>query len=298
VKTIPIALQAEYDRRASTICACLKVTRSDAVVVGFTSHDQSLSVSGTTYIPGFSLSALSSSEALNVDNLELTILPDENLPAEDLIAGLWTNAAFEVFEVNWKDTSDGVNVLKRGTTGEVRMTGGAYVVEFRGLSQALQQTQGIVTQKTCRARLGDSRCTKDLAAFTHTGTLTGVSSRFVVTDSARAEAAGYFSEGVLTMTSGPAEGYRQKVKTFSSGAFTLSLPLPFLPAVGNTYSVVAGCRKRLAEDCAAKFDNVLNFQGEPHLPGMDALSKPAAAEVQPEGEVPPLTGEPDVAGNP
>jgi hypothetical protein len=42
--------------------------------------------------------------------------------------------------------------------------------------------------------------------------------------------------------------------------------------VGDTYSVHAGCRKRLAEDCLAKFDNVLNFQGEPHRPTVDDLT--------------------------
>jgi len=36
---------------------------------------------------------------------------------------------------------------------------------------------------------------------------------------------------------------------------------------------VAGCRKRLDEDCRLKFDNVLNFQGEPHRPTVDAITE-------------------------
>lgn len=63
------------------------------------------------------------------------------------------------------------------------------------------------------------------------------------------------------------------MRTFAlGGVITLSLPMLLTVAVGNSFSIVAGCRKRLAEDCVAKFNNVLNFQGEPHLPGIDQLT--------------------------
>ena len=52
---------------------------------------------------------------------------------------------------------------------------------------------------------------------------------------------------------------------------TLVLAMPAAVQVGDTFSIVAGCRKRL-EDCRDKFDNVLNFRGEPHRPGVDALT--------------------------
>ncbi len=49
--------------------------------------------------------------------------------------------------------------------------------------------------------------------------------------------------------------------------------------VGDTFDVIAGCRKRLTEDCKVKFNNVLNFQGEPHLPGIDRLTAMADVSV-------------------
>ena len=88
-------------------------------------------------------------------------------------------------------------------------------------------------------------------------------------------AAGWFAEGILTFTSGANAGLSQKVKSYDAlGNFVLSLPMYSNLTVGDAFSVVAGCRKRLAEDCFAKFDNVLNFQGEPHLPGIDNLTAP------------------------
>lgn len=82
----------------------------------------------------------------------------------------------------------------------------------------------------------------------------------------------YFAEGLLTWTSGPNSGLTVKVKSFLAGVFTLSLPMVSAVAEGHAFSVIAGCQKRLT-DCAAKFNNVLNFQGEPHLPGVDKVLK-------------------------
>ena len=86
--------------------------------------------------------------------------------------------------------------------------------------------------------------------------------------------ADYFAEGILTFTSGPLFGLAHKVKSSSEGAlgsFILSLPAIQSPSVGDAFTVVAGCQKRLS-DCSGKFNNVLNFQGEPHLPGIDAVT--------------------------
>jgi hypothetical protein len=41
-------------------------------------------------------------------------------------------------------------------------------------------------------------------------------------------------------------------------------------ANGNGYSVYPGCKKRLIADCKTKFANVVNFRGEPYVPGEEA----------------------------
>jgi uncharacterized phage protein (TIGR02218 family) len=301
-KTIPIALANHYAQPWHTIATCLKVTRTDDEVHGYTSHDHPLVFDGLTYEPGFDISTLSSASGLAVDNLELSVqpLPDEEDLAADLRSGRWDNAAFQLFEVNYNALTVR-NVLKNGHLGEVRFRSTHYVVEFRSLTQALQQTQGIVTSKTCRARLGDEKCTLNLAPFTYTGTITAVDGddpQRIFTDSARAEAGGWFAEGIFQILTGANAGFRQKVKIHEAGgAFQLSLPMPYPMAPGDNYSVIAGCRKRLEEDCIAKFNNPLNFQGEPHLPGLDALTKPGGTPTQETDVPPPLPSEPIMDGD-
>lgn len=82
----------------------------------------------------------------------------------------------------------------------------------------------------------------------------------------------WYGNGVVRWTSGANSNMLCKVTAYNSdGTFTLQVPTPSDIEVGDTLAAVAGCRGRLLEDCRDRFDNVLNFQAEPHLPGVDAL---------------------------
>jgi len=275
MKTLPALLDTHIASGTTTLADLLKITRKDGAVYAFTSAADDVTIGGVTYIAsqGLDISSLEVSASLAVDNLELTTLDDgTTFTHADVLSGKWRNADFVISRYNWASPADGVEVRMTGTVGDVRLLRGSIVAELRGLQQALQQPIGSVTSKTCRARLGDAMCGVNLATYTFTGGVTTATSNQTFTDSTKAQAADYFAEGILTWTSGPNTGLSVKVKTFAAGVFTLSLPMLLTVAVGNTFSVVAGCQKRL-EDCRDKFNNILNFQGEPHLPGIDALTQ-------------------------
>ena len=61
------------------------------------------------------------------------------------------------------------------------------------------------------------------------------------------------------------------MNSFTGGAFVLAFAVPFNIAVGDTFSVVPGCRHRRTEDCKNKFSNVINFRGFPDVPGNDVI---------------------------
>lgn len=276
MKTLPTALATHYAGGTTTLADLLKITRKDGAVYAFTSASEDVTIGAQLYTSaqGLDISSIEVSAGLAVDNLELTTLDDGTLFTKlEVLSGKWRNAAFEISRYNWASPSDGVEVRMVGTIGEVHLNRGSIVAELRGLQQALQQPIGSVSSKTCRARLGDAMCAKSLTAFTFTGTVTSAASQQVFTASAMAQAANYFAEGLLTWTSGPSNGLTVKVKSFATGGvFTLSLPMLSAISAGHTFSVIAGCQKRL-EDCRDKFSNVLNFQGEPHLPGIDQLTQ-------------------------
>lgn len=106
-----------------------------------------------------------------------------------------------------------------------------------------------------------------IALTTLTGTITGVTSKRVFADSGRTEATGWFLGGLLTWLTGNNAGLSMEVKQFTNagGAFELVFPMRNTIQVGDTYSVYPGCDKTL-ETCRDKFDNVINYRGEPFVP--------------------------------
>lgn len=281
MKSIPAALAAHYATRSLTLADALRITRTDDEVFGFTSHDRDATIGGVLYKaqPGLDAASIAINAGLAVGNLELTTLHDGTVfTTAEVLGGVWRNAAFLLFRYNHQSLADGIDMLLAGTIGEVTLRQNTVLAELRDLRQYFQQPVGSPSTKTCRYRLGDAKCTVDLGPFTVTGTLSAVTSRQVFRDAARTEALDWFSEGVFTWTGGANAGLQQKVKTYAAdGTFTLALPMLSTVAIGDTYSVHAGCMKRVDEDCDTKFSNVLNFGGEPHRPGIDELT--ASPEV-------------------
>jgi hypothetical protein len=83
---------------------------------------------------------------------------------------------------------------------------------------------------------------------------------------------GWFAGGVLTWESGDNAGRSIEVKawTQASGQIELFLPMGYAIGVGDAFRIHPGCDKRL-DTCIDRFANVLNFRGEPYVPGQDAI---------------------------
>jgi uncharacterized phage protein (TIGR02218 family) len=285
MKTIPAGLLAVQQSRAATVAYALKITRTDAQVYAYTTHTQDVTLSGTTYnaSQGLDVSGIVNSAGLGVSSLELTTLDDGTLfNRAEVLSGVWQSAAFVVQRYNWANPADGIEVLLAGVIGQTKLLRGTVVAELRDLRQYLQQPIGIVTSKTCRARFadhptpnGNARCTLSAAAWSDARTVTAVSSlRGFTAATGTARAADWYADGIVTWLTGANAGMRAKIKTSTSGAvIALLTDMPHPIQVGDTLSALAGCGKRLSEDCYTRFNNVLNFQGEPHAPALDDLTQ-------------------------
>lgn len=293
MKLIPAALQAHYDSGGTSLASAIVIKRTDGKVFAFTSHDMPLVLDVSFWgienkalvfdcKQGLSASGITSTSGFAVDNLELTTLDDGSLfVREEVMAGLWQNAEFRLFRYRWDvaapTVANDVEPLMRGWLGEITLGSATLTVELRGLKQKLQQSLGMVSQKTCRSRLGAlglSQCNRSLVDLTHAVTVTTVTDKRTFTVSGGLPD-DYLGEGLLTWKTGTNAGLTQKVRSQSAvGVVTLVLPMVLPIAVGDQLTAVAGCRKRLTEGCRGKFGNAINFQGEPHRPSPDVLTRP------------------------
>lgn len=266
------ALAAHLAGEVTTLATCWRLERADGWVRGFTDHDRELVVDGLTYVAstGFLPSAIKTASDLSVDNLDVDgFLDDAALRAEDLIAGLFDGARIEVFIVNWADLGQGRLLLRKGFLGEIKRADQRFSAEIRGLSNRLQQTAGKLYSRLCRVDLGSSECGVALGPRTDTYAVTQV----IAADTVRivtARATGYFTFGKATFTTGANAGAVNEVLLHDGQTIRLFVPMPRPIVVGDQIVLVAGCDKT-PETCNAKFANILNFRGEPHIPGNDKV---------------------------
>lgn len=270
MKSAGSSLLTHLSSEVTSVAMCWKLTTATGTVLGFTSHSTDLVVSGVTYksAVGFTPTAIQTGAGLNVDNLDVQgVLDALGIVEADVYAGVYDGAEVEVFLVNWANLNHGIMRLRKGFLGNVKIARQGFEAEIRGLLERFQRSIVEVYTPGCRADLGDARCTVDLGAFTETGTITSVTNRRVFADTTRTEADGYFLGGLLTWTSGNNSGLSMEVKqyTLATTQFELMLPMRYTVQVGDGYSVYAGCDKAW-ETCRDKFNNILNFRGEPFVP--------------------------------
>lgn len=277
MRAIPDDLAAHLAAKATTLCRCWRLERSDGVVLGFTDHDRALTFDGTTYEPagGFDASEATSATGFAIGGLEVGgALASDRLDPADLAGGLYDNAEVLLYLVNWSTPSERM-LLRKGHLGEVVRADGAFRAEIRGLAAALDAPNGRAFGHACDADLGDARCGVDLdnAAFRGTGTVAVASDRRRFTASGLAGfETGWFDRGRFTWTSGDNAGRVAEVRGHRKAGATVTIEL-WQPAhreiaAGDGFVVTAGCDK-LFGTCRAKFANGVNFRGFPHMPGND-----------------------------
>ncbi len=280
MKSLPTGLQAHLDSGATTLCWCWRLTRRDGITLGFTDHDRDLTFDGTTFeaAAGFTATEIKDAVGLGIDNLDVEgALQSGRLDEAQLSGGAFDDARIEIFRVNWQDVSQRL-LMRYGSLGEVKRTGGAFTAEVRGLAHYLGQPKGRLYQYTCDADLGDARCGVALSnpLLRGDGIVTiAASARGFAASGLDTFANGWFARGLLTFTSGVNNGRDMEVKLhdLSAGVVTIELwqELAATPATGDSFTITAGCDRHLAT-CRDRFANVANFRGFPHMPGNDFVT--------------------------
>lgn len=308
MKTVSAALQTHFGQAVTSLAMLWKITLANGTVLAFTSLDQNVTYLGVTYLAssGFLPNANDNNSDLSVDNLEVTGFLDNVIIKEsDLRNAVYDYALVEQRVINWQDLTQGDLLLRKGIIGTVRMVNGKFVAEVRGLTQYLSTYIGSMYGPLCRAELystpnnnvnpGDHYfCYVKESDYQQTGSVAAAADASHITPNSglvqkgsstptNPAPAGWFTDGEITFTSGPNSGFSFEIKAWDGTTLTLFLPMPFPPNANDTFTIEPGCDKTPTATGCLKFQgystdgfqtivaptNILNFRGEPFIPGTD-----------------------------
>lgn len=276
MKNIPLELKKHLKSEVLTLANCLRIECTNGQILGLTDHDQDLYIDGLLYKaqPGFIVSAIHSQLGLG-DNLEIDLIESALIKENDILSAVFEHACYTYFMINYASIEQGKIVYKSGYFGKIQLLEKHFIVELKSMSNLLNQTIGSVYTPYCKATLGDFQCGLKLQDYSVFGSVTSLRNEpsthtYIVRDNTRIEEDGYFDGGNLTWISGPFQGVTITIKKYlkKEQELTFFLPLPGKMNVSDEYKLTPGCSKSL-KVCRDRFNNVINFRGEPFIPGTD-----------------------------
>ena len=243
MKTISVALQAHLAQAYQTTATCWRITWRDGTVKAFTDHDRDLVVDDVTYLAssGYVASDISSNDEIKPDMVDVQgMLTSPSITEDDLRAGRWDFAAFEIFLVNWADLSQGKLILRTGKLGQVATDRALFRAELLGLLHAYARVVGELTSPSCRASLGDARCGISLHSIMVSGEVTGVNDDGVTFyDSSRSEPGPEGGVDILQVTvDDPCEvGVVEAIPNMHDGMSVTITGVTSFPAINTVWRI-------------------------------------------------------------
>ena len=264
----------------ATAVRCLRVECRGGLVVRLAAYPFDLVMSnGAVYQSAAGMSASSFSAetgfAASVVDIE-GFIGFCGITRDALASGVFDGALAYAFMTDFLNPVEDEQEIVSSICGKTTIEDDRYRIEEMALIDLLNQTAGESISPSCRNVFGGQEyggCKINLAAITVTGTLTHVSGPLVIRDSARAEGADNFGFGSIRFTSGANAGLADIRIDAHAADGTLTLAqAPYYPlAVGDTYELEPGCRRRLI-DCQ-RHGNVRRMKAFLYVPTSSTYTK-------------------------
>jgi uncharacterized phage protein (TIGR02218 family) len=256
----------------TSLAFCWRLERCDGAGLGLTSSDREIVQDGIAYrsAPGVTPAAITRSLGLEPDSGEVAgAISVDALSESDLALGRWNGAGIALFAVDWTDPETGPIALLGGELGEVSIEADGFSAELRGAAAKLARPACPSTSPECRAAFGDKQCRLDLAGRTVRATVTSCQDNVLQIDRSIDDR---FLFGRLRYLTGGNCGLSTAVLAVSGAELSLRDRPRAAVEPGTVVQLREGCDKRF-ETCVSRYQNGVNFRGEPYLPGTDLLTR-------------------------
>lgn len=277
-RTVPQALVDRFKVGGTTQCALLQIRPQSVEPFGITSldaditYDDGSELGPLTYRAknGFTPSDQVAAMDLSVDNAEaqslLAQFTFDGMTPELIESGAYDGAVYVLYLVDYLDLGAGHTILSSGKVGQVRRSDtGAVTIELRSLLQILKQRAMVeVTSISCRASFGDERC--KMPFVWESTTVIEVGPEDDRTFKVGSLPEGFVVPGIVSWTSGSAEGREYEIEDYDSTTGLITLVFPtYLPIQeGDELDIRRDCDK--SKDMCKSYLNLLNMRSEADMP--------------------------------
>lgn len=166
MRDIPKELADRIESGAATLCHAWVLARTDGLKLGFTDHDQDLTVGGVTCraASGWTTGAVEGEIGIGAGSAaSVGALDDAAITEADIAAGAYDGAVVELWRIDWTRPELKVR-LWAGRISRIVREGEAFTAEMDGPMAALERVVGRTYGRMCDAVLGDARCGADLTS--------------------------------------------------------------------------------------------------------------------------------------
>lgn len=257
------------------------ITLSGGSVIRWSGADVPLSWSGNTFSLGPLIERTNITEKIGLEavSMEVTISGDDSdtingVPVIQFIAQRGFDGALvkleRAFFPSWGDAITGVVLRFSGKVTSVN--------EVRGNSAKITVSSWIMLldvsmpanlyQASCLHTVYDAGCKLAAASWSTNGTVSTTGTATSVT-TGLAMTANDFAQGKILFNTGANAGIQRGVKSNTTNNLVLVSPLPYVPAIGDQFTVFKGC-DRTRNTCLNKFNNLLNYGGTDFVPVPEA----------------------------
>lgn len=206
-------------------------------------------------------------------DMQLELLIDGNImKLSEIKNGFYDECEVKIFLASPSMMNERL-YMSKGTLGSYKIKDDTSVsFEYKGIFYRLEKSIGDVYKHSCRANLYDSRCKVNKESYKLQDSVGEIiTTKKFTAASIISFPDGYYNFGRLVFETGLNAGVEFSIKSQVGNQIDLLLEPANPVSVSDQFTIYAGCDKSF-NSCKTKFNNYLNFRGEPFIPGKEALA--------------------------
>ncbi len=269
-----IEKQLSDTKSAKSLIYCIDIYLKSGKLLHLTNASKSTIAEGVTYFPN---------SGLEIEEIYFDDCGENHI----LISGIYEKNGIEI-DIDLIDAKFSVNLLSGNNLHNLviyscsEFTRGDldFLIRLESQMHKYNKQAALIFSKTCRAHLGDNKCKVNLEELAEYHEIEKIEGRKIYLKEIQYKngfglrKSGYFSGGKLIFILDQEYAPIQAELYFiiSHQANQIMLGKNAAPGIQSAYiaKILPGCDKKFIT-CCKKFDNALNFRGEPFVPEFNKL---------------------------